>query len=138
MPLYDPATYCATATCCSDRTRSRKLWRAHRGVFVVFDIFEGDRENLCDAPLAERRRLLHRHVQPEPGIHIIHHIDTHAEALFRTIVEHDQEGIVAKRVDALYRGSAFLTGLKFDLVIVLDTERQVLDFVGALVPGSAP
>ena len=73
-------------------------------VLVVFDILEADGEDLRDAPLWERRRLLHRHVEPVPGIQIIQHVDTHGDALFRAIVENDQEGVVAKRVDAPYRG----------------------------------
>jgi len=49
-----------------------------------------------------RRRALHAHVEPVPGIQIIEHVETHGEALFRAIIDGDHEGIVAKRVDAPY------------------------------------
>lgn len=38
--------------------------------------------------------------------------ETHAEALFREIERHDQEGIVGKRVDAPYRAGRQPTWLK--------------------------
>ena len=36
-------------------------------------------------------------------IEYIEYIETHGEALFREMASHDQEGIVAKRIDAAYR-----------------------------------
>jgi hypothetical protein len=46
------------------------------------------------------------------GIQSIEHVETHGEALFREITRHDQEGIVAKRVDAPYRAGKQSTWIK--------------------------
>jgi len=56
-------------------------------------------------------------VTPGNGIQIIEHVPMHGEALFRAIVEHDQEGIVAKQLDAPYRWSA--------VELVEDQEQRV-------------
>jgi len=81
-------------------------------VLIVFDVLEIDGQDVRDLPLLERRRVLRRHVEPTPGLQVIDHVDTHGEALFRAIVEHDQEGIVAKRIDAPYRADRQSTWLK--------------------------
>ena len=72
-------------------------------VLLVFDMLEFDGDDLRPLPLFERRRALHAHLTPIPGVQIIEHVETHGEALFRAIVDGDHEGIVAKRMDAPYR-----------------------------------
>jgi ATP-dependent DNA ligase len=89
-----------------------KAARRSPAVFVTFDILEAGGEDVRDSPLSERRRLLREHVEPTPGLQIIEHVETHGDALFRAIVEHDQEGIVAKRVDAPYRSNRQSTWIK--------------------------
>jgi bifunctional non-homologous end joining protein LigD len=86
---------------------------AHRpAVLVVFDLLEVDGDDLRTLPLFERRRALHAHVAPMPGIQIIEHVETHGEALFRVIVDGDHEGIVAKRMDAPYRAGKYSSWVK--------------------------
>jgi ATP-dependent DNA ligase len=72
-------------------------------VFVAFDLLELCGEDLRDRPLQHRREALYRYGKPAGGIHLIEHVETHGEGLFRAIVDGDHEGIVAKRADAPYR-----------------------------------
>jgi bifunctional non-homologous end joining protein LigD len=59
-----------------------------------------------------RRERLHERVAGVAGIQVIEAIPTHGEALFAAIVEHDHEGIVAKRLDAPYRAGRHAHWLK--------------------------
>ena len=124
------ATSCLTASLSSDQNgrsdfeevRRRNLLQRPRmiadaaarrpAVLVVFDVLEFDGDDLRSLPLFERRRALHAHVDPVPGIQIIEHVDTHGEALFHAIVDGDHEGIVAKRADAPYRAGPSRAWLK--------------------------
>jgi len=72
-------------------------------VLVVFDLLQLGSDDLRARPLLERRRALHQHIEPLPGVKIIEHIETHGEPLFHAIVDGDHEGIVAKRFKAPYR-----------------------------------
>jgi ATP-dependent DNA ligase len=54
-------------------------------------------------PLSERREWLLEHAHPGAGVQVVQHVPTHGEALFREVAAHDQEDIVAKRLDAPYR-----------------------------------
>ena len=81
-------------------------------MLVLFEVLELDGHDLRPLPLFERRRALHAHVTPIPGVQIIEHVETHGEALFRAIVDGDHEGIVAKRMDAPYRAGPRNTWLK--------------------------
>ena len=81
-------------------------------VLVVFDLLEINGDDLRALPLSERRRALHAHVEPVPGIQVIEHLEAHGEALFRAIVDGDHEGIVAERADAPYRPGPRRTWLK--------------------------
>jgi len=96
--------------------RAREVARASvnmPAVVVVFDVLELDGRDVRDLPLAERRRRLLEALQPRrPGVQIVQHVPTYGEALFREIARHDQEGIVAKRLDAPYRAGRQPTWLK--------------------------
>ena len=81
-------------------------------VLIVFDILEANGGDARHLSLSERRSLLRRYLEPGPGLQVVEHVHTHGEALFRAIVEHDQEGIVAKRMDAPYRADRQPTWIK--------------------------
>lgn len=66
---------------------------------------------LC-RPLLDRRDAVHWFGSPVLGMQSIEHVETHGEALFREITRHDQEGIVAKRVDAPYPAGKQSTWIK--------------------------
>jgi len=99
-------------TCCSGRGSSQRAAARRPAVLVVFDVLAFDGDNLRPLPLFERRRALHAHVTPIPGVQIIEHVETHGEALFRAILDGDHEGIVAKRMDAPYRAGPSSAWLK--------------------------
>ena len=102
--------------------RRRSLFRRPReiarhsatmpAVLVVFDFLELDGEDLRSRPLSERRDVLHWYGMPARGLQAIEYVETEGEALFREIARHDQEGIVAKRLDAPYRAGRQPTWLK--------------------------
>ena len=46
---------------------------------ILFDLLQLDGQDLRPLPLFERRRALHAHVDPAPGIQIIEHVETHGE-----------------------------------------------------------
>ena len=81
-------------------------------MLIVFDVLQAGERDLRMLPLSERRDWLLEHIAPGNGVQIIEHIETHGEALFHVIVEHYQEGIVAKWLDAPYRAGRQPTWFK--------------------------
>ena len=81
-------------------------------VLLVFDILEADGSDARHLSLSERRSLLRRYLEPGPGLQVVEHVHMHGEALFRAIVAHVQEGVVAKRIDAPYRADRQPTWIK--------------------------
>lgn len=71
-------------------------------VLIVFDALHAAGRDLRPLPLSERRAWLRAHVKPRPRIQLIDEVPAHGEALFAVITEHDQEGIVGKRLDSRY------------------------------------
>jgi len=70
--------------------------------FVAFDIlYKGD-ENLCGLPLIERKKILAKTVK-EDGLSIARFVETSGIALFEAAVAQNLEGIIAKRMDSIYR-----------------------------------
>jgi bifunctional non-homologous end joining protein LigD len=95
--------------------RSRLIEQAaalRPAVLVVFDLLELDGEDLRPLPLLDRRDPVHWFGSPVPGIQAIQYVETHGEALFSEIVRHGQEGLVAKRLDLLYRAGRQSSWLK--------------------------
>jgi bifunctional non-homologous end joining protein LigD len=79
----------------------------------VFDVLEVDGRDMRGLPLQERRDWLWANVRTWAAERpqLSQHVPTYGQALFREIVAHDHEGIVAKRADAPYlrgRQSAWL------------------------------
>ena len=124
------ATSCLTASLSSDQNgrsdfeevRRRNLLQRPRmiadaasrrpAVLVVFDVLEFDGDDLRALPLFERRRALHAHVTPIPGVQIIEHVETQARRCSGRLSTATHEGIVAKRMDAPYRAGPRNTWLK--------------------------
>jgi ATP-dependent DNA ligase len=78
----------------------------------VFDLLELDGEDLRPLPLLDRRDAVHWFGSPVHGMQAVEYVETHGEVLFREIVRHDQERIVAKRLDAPHRAGRQPTWLK--------------------------
>lgn len=71
-------------------------------VMYAFDLLAvGDRD-LCGLPLAARKQLLSRLAPREGFVRFADHVEGDGEALFAAALDHDLEGVVAKRADSTY------------------------------------
>jgi bifunctional non-homologous end joining protein LigD len=96
-------------------TRPREIARsaiAPPAVLVVFDVLELNGDDTRELALSECRNVLQWYGLAARGVQLIDHLETHGDALFREMARHDQEGIVAKRLDAPYRAGKQPTWLK--------------------------
>jgi hypothetical protein len=92
--------------------------------FYAFDLLWSDGEDLRHLPLTDRKVRL-RSVVPERGERLLFcdHIEQDVERLFRLAVEHDLEGVVAKRKSGLYLPDQPMSWLKI-------RNRQYSQWVG--------
>lgn len=72
-------------------------------VLVLFDVLELNGGDVRNLPLRERKEWLGNSVEHMNFIQVIESLETDGETLFAAAVDQDQEGIVAKRLDAPYR-----------------------------------
>ena len=92
----------------------------------AFDLLELDGEDLTDRTNLERKERLEALLATAaPPIHVADHIIGAGEALYRALCEAGQEGIIAKRADAPYRGRRSKAWVK-----VKCTRRQEFVVVG--------
>jgi len=70
--------------------------------YIVFDILEKDNKPLLDLPLMERKAILKESVKE--GFHVIinDYVEEKGEQFYKAVLQHDLEGMVAKRKDSLY------------------------------------
>jgi bifunctional non-homologous end joining protein LigD len=89
------------------------LFRRGEPRFYVFDLLWCDGEDLRYLPLIERKLRL-RSIVPHHGERLLYcdHVEQDGEGLFRLAVEHDLEGIVAKRKPGLYMPEQSTSWLK--------------------------
>lgn len=99
------------------------------GVLCLFDLLRLDGHDVCDLPLAERRRLLEALVEPGPHWQVPA-IHDDGEALLSAATERGLEGVVAKRPTSTYRPGSRTT----DWVKVKVRRRQEF-VVGGWAPG---
>ena len=92
----------------------------------AFDLLEADGEDLTSHPNIERKERLEALLAAAaPPIHVAEHVIGAGEALYRTMCDAGQEGIIAKRAAAPYRGRRTR-----DWVKVKCTRRQEFVIVG--------
>ena len=92
----------------------------------AFDLLEADGEDLTSHPNIERKERLEALLAAAaPPIHVAEHVIGAGEALYRTMCDAGQEGIIAKRAAAPYRGRRAR-----DWVKVKCTRRQEFVIVG--------
>ncbi|MEI9852886.1 MAG: DNA ligase D [Sphingomonas sp.] len=73
--------------------------------FHAFDLLSLDGEDLKSLPNIERKeRLEALLIDAQPPIHVADHVIGSGEKLFKAMCGAGQEGIIAKRIDAPYRG----------------------------------
>lgn len=97
--------------------------------YMIFDILYADGEWLTDWPLEERLVRLSQIIHPTDHIQ---RVDAHpdGEALFHVMKARDMEGIVAKRLDSLYR-----PGQKTDTWRKVKFYRDLIAVVGGYTLG---
>lgn len=71
--------------------------------YCVFDILYYDDKNLINLPLLKRKDYLKKYVKEQNGITISRYIAGNGKDFFELIKKRDLEGIVAKRVDSVYK-----------------------------------
>jgi len=70
--------------------------------FIVFDILEKDGKPLVDLPLIERKAILKDSVKEGSNIIINDYVEEKGEQFYKAVLQHDLEGMVAKRKDSAY------------------------------------
>ena len=85
----------------SDRDVQRLMVQSP-ATFIVFDIFEKDGKPLIDLPLIERKTLLKESVKEGSHVIINDFVSEKGEQFFQAVLQHDLEGMVAKRKDSVY------------------------------------
>jgi bifunctional non-homologous end joining protein LigD len=94
--------------------------------FHAFDLLRLDGENLAPLPNIERKERLEALLaDAQPPIHVADHVIGAGEKLYRAMCAAGMEGIIAKRIDAPYRGTRTRNWVK-----VKCTRRQEFVIVG--------
>lgn len=85
----------------SDRDIQRLLSQSP-ATYIVFDILEKEGKPIVDLPLLERKAILKESVKEGSHIIINDYIEEKGEQFYKAVLEHDLEGMVAKRKDSCY------------------------------------
>ncbi|MDF8334306.1 DNA ligase D [Novosphingobium cyanobacteriorum] len=86
--------------------------------FFAFDLLEVDGEDLADRPNIERKeRLEGLMAGVQPPLHVAQHVVGSGEKLFQAMCAAGQEGIIAKRIDAPYRGARGRSWVKVKCIL---------------------
>lgn len=94
--------------------------QADPAVYFAFDLLMVDGVDLRDQPLAKRKALLLEKIPKADRVLPVEHVETQGEALLEAVKAKGLEGIMAKRLDAPYRGGRSDTWLKIALKHVAD------------------
>ncbi|MDF2456170.1 MAG: ligD [Cytophagaceae bacterium] len=71
-------------------------------IYYVFDILAIEGKDIYDEPLIERKKKLKRLLPKKSIIRYCEHVIEGGEAFFEWILNHDLEGMIAKKADSLY------------------------------------
>lgn len=99
-------------------------------VYFAFDLLGYEDFDLRGLTQLKRKELLRKVVPSDGTIRYLEHYDTEGENLYRHVVEHGLEGIVAKKADAPYKGGRSPCWLKIrsdrsdDFVVVGYTQPR--------------
>ncbi len=89
-------------------------------VYFAFDLLYCDGYDLREAPLLERKQLLHRLLYPSERVRYADHQLEHGKELFELAKEGGLEGIVAKRTDSPYVSDRSMNWVKLKVTQTLD------------------
>ena len=102
------------------RARMKSKFRISIGVkttpvsFVAFDILYADGQNLCSLPLIRRKEILNTYVTESGALSISRYVEKQGINLYNAAVAKNLEGVIAKRIDSIYRpGKRVRSWLKF-------------------------
>lgn len=84
-------------------SKSSALNKNTRLIFYVFDVMYANGRNLCDEPLSVRREILRSVLKQTDVVKIVTGLGEDGFKAYKACVEIDLEGIVAKRMDSVYR-----------------------------------
>jgi bifunctional non-homologous end joining protein LigD len=79
-----------------------RLQQQSPATFIVFDILEKDGKPLIDLPLIERKMILKESVKEGSHVIINDYVEEKGEQFYKAVLQHDLEGMVAKRKDSTY------------------------------------
>lgn len=74
-------------------------------IYYVFDVLSIDGKTLYDETLIERKKKLQRLLPKQSIIRYCEHVAGGGEAFFKWVLDHDLEGMIAKKSDSLYHVS---------------------------------
>lgn len=94
--------------------------RADPAVYFAFDLLMYDGVDLRELPLAQRKALLLEKIPKADRVLPVEHVETQGEALLEAVKAKGLEGVMAKRLDAPYRGGRSDAWLKIALKHVAD------------------
>jgi len=71
-------------------------------VYYVFDLIRLNKRDITHLTLKERKELLRKLIKKDPVVRYSDHVDGHGIAFFKTAVDRNLEGIIAKKKDSTY------------------------------------
>ncbi len=114
-------------------TRDADVQRAEQMVpayYFVFDIMQVGSYSLLGVKLAERKKILRRVLQESSRVRILQHFDDDGILAYEACVDNGFEGIVAKRMDAVYEPGRRSPGW-----IKLKAQQTAEFVLGGFTPG---
>ncbi len=79
-----------------------RLQNQSPATYIIFDILEKDEKPLVDLPLIERKTVLKESVKEGSHVIINDFVAEKGEQFYQAVLQHDLEGIVAKRKNSVY------------------------------------
>jgi bifunctional non-homologous end joining protein LigD len=93
-------------------------------------------EDLHRKPYVERKAALRKLLRHGRGIQYVEHAEGHGDRLFEAICKVGLEGIVSKKLDALYRSGPSRTWIKVKIQRRLRRYRWDLSILNLLFPSA--
>lgn len=98
-PIFDDFSYRCRL---SDPVKIAQAQISHPASFVAFDVLYTDHDH-TDDPLMDRKQRLIEMIEPNPILMPTLYVEGEGKALRALSIEHDLEGIVAKKKDSKYQ-----------------------------------
>ncbi len=99
--------------------------------YYPFDLLYRSGSSLLQAPLSQRKTALAEALSPTDRVRLVDHVEAEGETFFEAAVKMGLEGMVAKRVDSLYR-----PGARTDMWLKVKASQYQDFVVGGYTKGS--